>query len=382
MWRALSLFKGPVRQMRSVSTNSSLSKLSVAIRRTGSSDSSEHHAAVAGELYNGRYRVLKKLGQGTRSTVWLVQDELNERLAAMKVLISEDNGLDEARALRTLRSSDNNASGYGYICHLIDDFTHLGTNKNHLCIVLEPMGVSLLDVYTSLPQAFPLTLLKKLCVHILSALQYMHDTCGIIHTDLKPDNVMLTGNTVAMGEDVTLSYSELYNTTFKLGDFGQAVDASSHDHSMLVQPTKMRCPEVILGAEWGTKADIFNFACMIYELARGAFLFDPFWQNEETGMNPPQTHLAQMTGLLGNFPVSLVKRGTKSSRYFDESGHLKKGTGLYDITLEDLLARAMHPEPAEDITALANFLQCGLIIDPEERWSAKRLLGHPWLRSV
>ena len=37
-------------------------------------------------------------------------------------------------------------------------------------------------------------------------------------------------------------------------------------------------------------------------------------------MNPPQTHLAQIMGLLGDFPPSMLAKGSKTGRYFDEQG--------------------------------------------------------------
>jgi serine/threonine-protein kinase SRPK3 len=68
-----------------------------------------------------------------------------------------------------------------------------------------------------------------------------------------------------------------------------------------IQPESLRSPEVIIGAEWDTKADIWNFGCLvsfyfilklylmnsvqIYEFARGSKLFDPHWDNEKSGMN-------------------------------------------------------------------------------------------------
>ena len=58
----------------------------------------------------------------------------------------------------------------------------------------------------------------------------------------------------------------------------------------------------------------------MYEFARGAVLFDPAWQNAETGMDSTQTHLAQMVGLLGGFPKAFLAKGKKASRYFNEDG--------------------------------------------------------------
>lgn len=102
----------------------------------------------------------------------------------MKVLISSsrNKGFEEVRALQALSSSDKNSLGHRHICHLVNNFTHSGPNGDHLCIVLESMGVNLSEAYTSFNRALPLALIKRVCVHILSALQYMHDACGIIHT--------------------------------------------------------------------------------------------------------------------------------------------------------------------------------------------------------
>ena len=58
----------------------------------------------------------------------------------------------------------------------------------------------------------------------------------------------------------------------------------------------------------------------MYELARGDHLFDPFWNNAKSGMTPGETHVAQMAGLLGDFPANLIEGGERSGQYFDDKG--------------------------------------------------------------
>lgn len=187
----------------------------------------------------------------------------------------------------------------------------------------------------------------------------------------------------------------------------------SNRYAALIQPEALRSPEVIIGAEWDTKADIWNFGCLVseqlpfatasnlshqmYEFARGAKLFDPGWNVDQSGMSRSQTHLAQVVGLLGEFPQSLIQSGKYAKRYFSDegshyssshcnegqpypTGHLLQGAGQYGITLEDLLARAGHPQ--EEIAPLAHFLSCALTVDPRKRWAATQLLQHPWLKNV
>lgn len=104
----------------------------------------------------------------------------------MKILVGdaiaeEKWGWDELGMLKIIREKDPQSSGYRHVCQLLDNFTHQGPNGNHICLVLEAMNLSVLDVYRALPGAMPLPLLKRVCKHVLDALQYLHE-CGIIHT--------------------------------------------------------------------------------------------------------------------------------------------------------------------------------------------------------
>jgi serine/threonine-protein kinase SRPK3 len=58
----------------------------------------------------------------------------------------------------------------------------------------------------------------------------------------------------------------------------------------------------------------------MYEFMQGVNLFDPYWQIKETEMSRYQTHLAQMVGLLGDFPQVLLDRAKNAREYFDEKG--------------------------------------------------------------
>ncbi|KAF8903653.1 kinase-like protein [Gymnopilus junonius] len=344
----------------------------------------------------GYHSVIGKLGWGQYSTVWLVQDTHNEKLVAMKILVGDmdipdkKGDWDELGILKILRDTNPQSPGYHHVCRLLDDFTLKGPNGNHTCLVLEAMGLSVLDVYHVLRGPMPLPLLKRVSKHLLSALSYLHDECGIIHTDIKGDNILMTGKPLEEGQaDLELDEEYLMSTEFKLSDFG-AANKMSNRFAQMIQPESLRAPEVIIGAEWDTKADIWNLGCIIYEFARGTKLFDPHWDNENSGMNPPQMHLSQIEGLCGAFPTDFLRRGKKSELYFDDQGQhhllysfscsLLKGAGRYSITIEDLLSRAGHSP--EENSEIADFLYFMLIINPKERLSASLLLEHPWLSNV
>lgn len=106
----------------------------------------------------------------------------------MKILVGDltitdkKGGWDELGVLKALQESNPQSCGYRHVCQLLDSFTHQGPNGTHICLVLEALSLSVLDVYRALPGAMPLPLLKRVCKHVLRALCYLHEECGIIHT--------------------------------------------------------------------------------------------------------------------------------------------------------------------------------------------------------
>ncbi|KAF5321252.1 hypothetical protein D9619_001150 [Psilocybe cf. subviscida] len=348
-----------------------------------------YHRVSVGELYNKRYEVVRQLGWGQYSTVWLVKDLRDNKLAAMKVMVaditrSETKGdWDELDRLTTLEVTNPRAPGFGHVCQLLDSFTHEGPNGNHICLIIEAISFSLSDVFRSSggKVPLPLPLIKRVCSHTLLALQYLHEECGIVHTDIKDDNILVGGMPLASDneEPAVVTEADLMSATFKLSDFG-AANTMRNRFAQMIQPESLRAPEVIVGAEWDTKADIWNLGCLIYEFARGTKLFDPHWDNAQSGMSPSQTHLAQISGLCGDFPSAMLSEGSRTQQYFDEQGALRQGAGRYHITLRDLLMRAGHS--LQDVEEISKFLLKMLVIDPTQRWTATQLLGHPWLRTT
>eukprot|EP00887_Chlorella_sp_A99_P000093 scaffold16.g93.t1 len=174
-----------------------------------------YHRVQVGERFKGgRYTVLHKLGWGHFSTVWMVRDEESGGQAAMKVVKSAAHYTEAARDEVTLLTQARGAAGGfaggrpragGRLCaagdpapikehdphdakccvRLLDSFDHTGPHGRHVCMVFEVMGDNLLTLIRLYDhRGLPLPV-------VLVALDYLHTTCKIIHTDLKPENVML-----------------------------------------------------------------------------------------------------------------------------------------------------------------------------------------------
>ncbi|XVE79340.1 hypothetical protein DITRI_Ditri14bG0050300 [Diplodiscus trichospermus] len=98
--------------------------------------------------------------------------------------------MDEIKILKQIAEGDPNDKKC--VVKLLDHFKHSGPNGQHMCMVFEYLGDNLLTLIKySDYRGVPLYMVKEICHHILVGLDYLHRELSIIHTDLKPENVLL-----------------------------------------------------------------------------------------------------------------------------------------------------------------------------------------------
>ncbi|KAM5535771.1 hypothetical protein V8D89_010585 [Ganoderma adspersum] len=174
-----------------------------------------YHPVHIGDAFSdGRYHVVRKLGWGHFSTVWLAKDTKLNRHVALKVVKSAprytETALDEIKLLQRLITSSTppvqptpenpspapspsqTHSGRSHVISFLDHFRHKGPNGTHVCMVFEVLGENLLGlIKRHQNKGVPMQLVKQIAKQILLGLDYMHRCCGVIHTDLKPENVLI-----------------------------------------------------------------------------------------------------------------------------------------------------------------------------------------------
>ncbi|CAD5226065.1 unnamed protein product [Bursaphelenchus okinawaensis] len=154
-----------------------------------------YYPVQIGQVFNGRYHVIRKVGWGHFSTVWLCWDVKSCRFVALKIVKSAENyAVSAADEITILRECMDKGPHHGKsrVIEFLDSFKITGVNGDHTCMVFEVLGCTLLKLiigtnYSGLMLEHVRVIIKQ----VLEGLSYLHDDCNIIHTDLKPENVLV-----------------------------------------------------------------------------------------------------------------------------------------------------------------------------------------------
>jgi serine/threonine protein kinase len=200
----------------------------------------------------GKYELIRELGKGASSTVYLATDTFTQREVALKVV---DAALfsDARRAKFTRTQFLNEASLVGKLIHphivtMLD--ACVSDEMSYIALEYVPGGnlLPLTDPNYLLPMEHAIEIGFKCC----GALDYAY-RAGIIHRDIKPANIMV-----------------VQGTEIKVADFGAAyLHRSEATQIVDIGSPAYMSPEQISGQTLGPKSDMFSLAIVLYHLLTG-----------------------------------------------------------------------------------------------------------------
>jgi serine/threonine-protein kinase len=218
---------------------------------------------MIGTVIGQRYRIVSRVGVGGMGAVYRAEHTMMRRDLAIKVLLPELGGKEEFA-----RRFEREAESASRLAHpniiTVTDFGH--TAQGQLFLVMEYLaGESLSSVIKQGPIALPRAL--HIIRQMLRALEHAH-AAGVVHRDLKPDNIMLIER-------------EGRRDVVKMLDFGIAkVTQPSSGGEALTQAgvifgtPEYLSPEQALGEAVDARTDIYAAGVILYEMLAGRRPFE------------------------------------------------------------------------------------------------------------
>ena len=205
-------------------------------------------------LFDGRYRIVRKLGAGGMANVYLAEDQELGRRVAIKIL-NDRHAHDEQFVERFRREAKNAAAlNHPNIVSIYDR----GEAEDSYYIAMEFLdGRSLKELILGHGPA-PVNVAIEYVRQILSALRFAHRH-GIVHRDIKPHNVLVDRE-----------------GRVKVTDFGIARAGTSQmtEAGSIVGTAQYLSPEQARGGEVDQRSDLYSLGVVLYELLTGETPFE------------------------------------------------------------------------------------------------------------
>ena len=285
-------------------------------------------------LFDGRYRIVRKLGTGGMANVYLAEDEVLGRRVAIKILNDRHAG-DDQFVERFRREAKNAASlSHPNIVSIYDR----GEAEGTYYIAMEYLdGRSLKELIVARGPA-PVNVAIEYARQILAAVRFAHRH-GIVHRDIKPHNVLVD----AEGR-------------LKVTDFGIARAGVSQmtEAGSIIGTAQYLSPEQAKGAPVDQTSDLYSVGVVLYELLTGVVPFS------------------------GDTPVEIAMKHLSST---PEPPSAKRAEVPRELDLVVMRALAKDPadryQSAEEMDADLGRVARGAAVSPATEEAATAIISRP-----
>ncbi|MEA3422258.1 MAG: Stk1 family PASTA domain-containing Ser/Thr kinase [Bacillota bacterium] len=211
---------------------------------------------MIGKFLSQRYELIEKVGEGGMGDVYKAKCHVLQRFVAVKILKSQFNDDEEFITKFDQESKAAAQLNHPNIVNIFD----VGNEGDTRYIVMEYIdGMTLKKYIRKKNEPLDENEIIKFSMQIASALDHAHKN-NIIHRDIKPQNIMITGNGVV-----------------KVADFGiaKAISSSTIVHTKeLLGSVHYSSPEQTRGSFIDNRSDIYSLGIVMYEMATGRLPFE------------------------------------------------------------------------------------------------------------
>ncbi|EFO82624.1 CRE-HPK-1 protein [Caenorhabditis remanei] len=266
--------------------------------------------------YGNQYEVLEFLGKGTFGQVVKAWKKGTSEIVAIKILKKHPSYARQGQIEVSIlsRLSNENSEEFNFV-RAYECFNH----KSHTCLVFEMLEQNLYDFLKQNKfMPLPLNAIRPILFQVLTALHKLK-TLGLIHADLKPENIMLVD-------------PQQQPFRVKVIDFGSASHRNKAVTNTYLQSRYYRAPEIILGLPFNESIDMWSLGCVIAELFLGWPLYPGSSEYDQIRF------IIQTQGLP---PTTMLESASKLHRFFKEvkstsPNHANVGGSYYRLkTVEE-----------------------------------------------
>jgi serine/threonine protein kinase len=209
----------------------------------------------------GKYPVLRRLGEGATSEVFLARDEFHQRDVAIKrVRLGAVNDPTDGRFFERFFAAEAALVGRLQHPNVVQIFDAVA-DPNEPYLVMEYVSGHTLRQYCRADQLLPLELIVEIGFKCAMALGYVFRQ-GLVHRDVKPANILavITNGSI---------------TDVKVTDFGSVLNMSAETTQVYrVGSLAYMAPEQLDGASLDSRADMYSLGAVLYHLIAGRPPFD------------------------------------------------------------------------------------------------------------
>ena len=204
----------------------------------------------------GKYEIIRELGRGATSAVYLANDAFANREVAIKVVRADALGdSKQGRRFRKLFLVEASLAGKISHPHIVSIFDAVSDDQGSY-LVMEYVEGGTLEPFTQPENLLAIGNIVEIIFKCCKALEYAHRH-GIIHRDIKPANILMTAE-----------------ADIKISDFGAALTVTSETTQVsgIGSPAYMS-PEQLQESPLNHQTDIFSLGVVMYQLLTGSLPF-------------------------------------------------------------------------------------------------------------
>src|SRR5215216_5111950 len=303
---------------------------------------------LIGTVFDGRYRIERKLGAGGMADVYLAEDQELGRRVAIKIL--NDRHAADDSFIERFRREAKNAAGLSHpnIVSIYDR----GEAEGTYYIAMEFLdGRSLKELIVSRGPA-PVSVAIEYARQILAALRFAHRN-GIVHRDIKPHNVLVDSD-----------------GRLKVTDFGIARAGASQmtEAGSIIGTAQYLSPEQAKGSPVDQTSDLYSVGIVLYELLTGVVPFtgdtpvEIAMKHLSAVPDPPSSHRGEIPRELDKVVMrALAKDAHERYQTAEEMdadlARVARGGTVSPATEEAATAIVSRPPPSAAPTAVTQLRQ-------------------------